>query len=241
MLASYRHVIWDWNGTLLDDLDFSIGVVNAMLRRRGLPEMDRARYHAAFDFPVRTYYERIGFDVAQGSFEQLSAEFISAYDAGRFSTRLHASALAALDAVERAGLTQSILSAYRQETLQEIVAHFGLTARFVRLTGLDNIYAHSKAELGRAWLAELGLPPAQVLMVGDTLHDLDVAHAIGVDCALVAAGHHPIDRLRPRHDRVFENLDELVAHFTSQPDRGDRPTGVAHAASSRALPSGSAS
>jgi phosphoglycolate phosphatase len=79
----------------------------------------------------------------------------------------------------------------------------------MRLTGLDNIFAHSKAELGRAWLAELGLPPTQVLLVGDTLHDLEVAQHMGVDCVLVAAGHHPAARLRARHDRVFDGLAEL--------------------------------
>ncbi len=110
-----------------------------------------------------------------------------------------------------AGLSQSILSAYRQTTLEQIVAHFGLTHHFIRLNGLDNIYAHSKAELGRAWLRELALPPADVLLVGDTLHDLEVARELGVDCILVAAGHHPGTRLRAGHDRVVENLNELRA------------------------------
>jgi phosphoglycolate phosphatase len=108
-------------------------------------------------------------------------------------------------------VTQSILSAYRQQTLHEIVAHFGLTQFFVRLTGLDNIYAHSKAELGRAWVAELGLPRTVVLMVGDTLHDLDVAAEMGVDCVLVAAGHHPESRLRARTARVVPDLAALLA------------------------------
>lgn len=205
----YRHIVWDWNGTLLDDLDLSIDVMNGMLRQRRLPLLDRARYHALFDFPVRSYYERLGFDASRDSFEQLSVEFIAGYDAGRWECRLHADVRELLAATERAGSTQSILSAYRQETLSEIVDHFGLTPHFVRLIGLDNIFAHSKAELGRAWIAELGLPPHDVLMVGDTLHDLDVAAAMGVDCALVAAGHHPEARLRTRSQRVFRNLRAL--------------------------------
>jgi phosphoglycolate phosphatase len=205
----YRHIVWDWNGTLLDDLDCSIAVMNGLLARRKLPLLDRQRYHALFDFPVSAYYSRLGFDPAQDSFERLSAEFISAYDARRWECRLHPGAPGILAAVTHAGITQSILSAYRQETLHEIVAHFGLTHHFVRLTGLDNIYAHSKAELGRAWIAELGLPPASVLMVGDTLHDLDVARHMGVDCVLVAAGHHPQDRLSARHDRVVGTLAAL--------------------------------
>ena len=202
----YRHIVWDWNGTLLDDVDYSIAVMNGLLARRGLPLLDRPRYHALFDFPVRDYYFRLGFDPAQDSFETLSVEFISAYDAHRWDCPLHPGVAEILAAVSRTGATQSILSAYRQETLHEIVAHFGLTPHFIRLTGLDNIFAHSKADLGRAWLAELGLPPAEVLMVGDTLHDRDVAQHMGVDCVLGAAGHHPAARLRARHDRVVDNL-----------------------------------
>ena len=214
-LHRYRHVVWDWNGTLLDDLDYCIGIMNGLLGRRGLPPLDRVRYHAEFDFPVRDYYYRIGFDPARDSFEQLSVEFISAYDANRWSCRLHDNAVALLEAVVRSGATQSILSAYRHETLHEIVGHFGLKPHFIRLTGLDNIYAHSKAELGRTWIKELGLPPHEVLLVGDTLHDLDVARHMGTDCVLVAAGHHPAARLRARHDHVVENLAELGRWFAA--------------------------
>ena len=205
----YRHIIWDWNGTLIDDLDICVEVMNGLLARRGIPLLDRVRYHALFDFPVRDYYSRLGFDLAEGGFERLSVEFISAYETRRLDCRLHSGAEEILSAVARAGATQSILSAYRQKTLVEVVAHFGLAHHFVRLTGLDNIYAHSKEELGRAWIAELGLPPADVLVVGDTLHDLDVAGNMGADCILVAAGHHPEARLRARHDRVVGGLAAL--------------------------------
>jgi phosphoglycolate phosphatase len=205
----YRHVIWDWNGTLLDDLDLCIDIMNGLLRRRGLPLMDRARYHAVFDFPVRAFYECLGFDFRRDSFEELSAEFISGYEARREETRLHPGARKILTALQLAGVTQSILSAYRADTLREIVDHFGLTPCFMRLIGLDNIYAHSKTELGRAWVAELGLPGKDILMIGDSLHDGEVAEALGVDCVLVAAGHHPAERLRQRGGRVLSGLDEL--------------------------------
>jgi phosphoglycolate phosphatase len=207
--SHYRHIVWDWNGTLLDDVDYSIACMNGLLARRTLPLLDRTRYHEVFDFPVRDYYYRLGFDPARDSFEDLSVEFITAYDANRWGCRLHPGAVELLTAAGRAGITQSILSAYRQETLQEIVAHFGLTPHFLRLTGLDNIFAHSKADLGRAWLVELGLPPGEVMLIGDTLHDLDVAGHMGIDCVLVAAGHHPASRLRARHDRVVDDLTAL--------------------------------
>jgi phosphoglycolate phosphatase len=215
MLARYRHVIWDWNGTLLDDLDICVEVMNGLLERHGLALLDRARYHATFDFPVREYYRRLGLEVADGEFERHSRAFIAGYEARRLDAVLQPGADAILAAVLHAGLTQSILSAYHHDTLQEVVAHFGIAGRFVRLTGLDNIHAHGKIELGRAWVEELALPRAEVLLVGDTLHDLEVGQALGIDCVLVSHGHHSAERLRARHNRVYENLSMLLVAFQS--------------------------
>ncbi len=205
----YQHLIWDWNGTLLDDLELTIEIMNGMLRRRGLPTMDRTRYHAVFDFPVRNYYAQLGLDATEASFRELSVEFIAEYDRRRWTATLHRGARELLDAVRSSGRTQSILSAYRHETLCEIVGHFGLTDRFTELCGLDNIYAESKSALGRASLARLGIDPGQVIMIGDTLHDFDVAETMGVRCVLVAHGHHPLDRLARRSENVTADLAEL--------------------------------
>ena len=207
----YRHLIWDWNGTLLDDLDLSIDVMNALLARRQLPRLDRTRYHTLFDFPVRTYYERLGFDPVRDSFERLSVEFISGYDARRLESTLHHNTRHVLAAAAAAGVRQSILSAYRHETLHEIVTHFGIAAHFDHIAGLDNIHAHSKVALGRALVQRLNLPPAEILLVGDTLHDLEVARELGVGCALIAAGHHPADRLHASGARVFPDLAAFAA------------------------------
>jgi len=185
--------------------------MNAILRRRGLPELDRARYHAVFDFPVRDYYARLGFDPAKDNFENLSVEFIKGYEAHRQDCALHPDARRVLAAVRDSGRTQSILSAYRHETLVEIVEYFGLREQFADIAGLDNIHAQSKTSLGRAQVGKLGLPPHEILLVGDTVHDLEVARALGVDCILVAAGHHPAEKLRRHHDRVIESLAELPA------------------------------
>lgn len=215
-LEDYRHVIWDWNGTLLDDLDLCIEAMNGMLARRGLPALDRARYHAVFDFPVRDYYARLGLPVDDENFHALSVEFIGAYEARRLEPLLQPGAAELLAAISGRGRTQSILSAYHQDSLRVVVGHHGVSEHFTELKGLDNIYASSKVALGRACLAALALPPREVLLIGDTLHDHAVAQELGIDCALVAHGHHPHERLRAATEHVFPDL-RAVAHRLGVP------------------------
>ncbi len=210
-IEDYRHVIWDWNGTLLDDLDLCVEVMNGILARRGLPAVDRGRYHAAFDFPVRDYYGRLGLPVDDENFHALSVEFIGAYEARRLEPLLQPGAAEMLAAIARRGRTQSILSAYHHESLRVVVRHHGVSGHFTELHGLDNIYAQSKVALGRAFLATLRVPPRAVLLIGDTLHDLAVAQELGTACALVAHGHHPAERLRQATEHVFPGLHALAA------------------------------
>lgn len=212
--SAYRHIIWDWNGTLLDDLELSIDVMNAMLVRRQLPLLDRQRYHSLFDFPVQAYYERLGFDPVNDSFSRVSVEFISGYDARRLESKLHDHAPSVLRAVTATGLQQSILSAYRHDTLNEIISHFGLTSHFKQIAGLDNIHARSKVALGRDLVTRLNVSPSEILIVGDTLHDLEVAQELGVDCAVISAGHHPADRLKASGAPVFPDLRAFAAAYS---------------------------
>lgn len=214
MLATgHKHVLWDWNGTLLDDLDLCLDVINRILVRHALPQLDRERYHEIFDFPVRCFYERLGFTLDDGAFERLSHEFISTYDSRRLEATLFDDVKDVLRAISATGCEQSILSAHRQTTLHEIVRHFDLYDHFTHIAGLDDIHAHSKIERGRTLVATLDVPPAQVLMIGDTLHDIEVATALGVDCIVVAAGHHPESRLRPHAPVLLPSISALRDHF----------------------------
>jgi phosphoglycolate phosphatase len=210
IVNTVRHVIWDWNGTLLDDVSYSADLMNTLLVRHGLARIDVARYRSIFEFPIRLYYERAGFDLSSpGVFESLGREWMSGYEVGRFTCPLQAGARDILEAVQSAGITQSILSACQRDSLRGIVKHFGLMKYFVRVLGLDDIWARSKLELGRRWLAGLDVPPSQILLVGDTLHDLDVAQALGIDCLLVDIGHQSSERLRARTPQVCSCLADV--------------------------------
>jgi phosphoglycolate phosphatase len=207
----YRHVVWDWNGTLLDDLEIVVDVMNGMLVKRDRVPLTHERYREIFDFPVRHYYEAAGLNLTAEPFADLAEEWIALFQERWRSARLHTEARAVIDEVRRLGVSQSVLSAAEERLLAEQADHFGIAGRFDRLVGIDNHHAESKLERGAQWLGELDLPLKHVLMVGDTTHDYEVGVALGIDVVLVDDGHQSRDRLEACGVPVFESLAGLVA------------------------------
>ncbi len=210
LLAGLQHVIWDWNGSLLDDAWLCRDAMNELLCRRRLPALSVARYQEIFDFPVENYYRRAGFDFTRESFAALSVEFMATYERRKYECALRPDARRVLDAIRAAGLTQSVLSAYKQDLLEEMLDHFRLRDYFVRVLGADDIYASGKIRQGRDWIAALGCPPAAVALVGDTVHDFAVARAMGTACLLIPGGNQTRARLEQCGVPVLDSLAGLL-------------------------------
>ena len=207
----YKHAIWDWNGTLLNDTWLCVKVLNGLLARRGRAPISEDVYRENFGFPVIHFYEYLGFDTDVDSFDQVSREFIGDYEARWFDEcALHRDAHEVLTAMSGLGLTHSVLSAAKQEALDAGIVHYGIREHFTGLVGTDNIYAEGKVARGQHWIEQLPWKPEEVVMIGDTLHDFEVAEAIGTDCILMAHGHHTPERLAATGKRIVHSLRELV-------------------------------
>ena len=115
--SKYKHIIWDWNGTLLDDAWLCVDVINGVLSRRNMSTISLRQYQELFNFPVIDYYVRLGFDFEKESFEIVGTEFIDNYEKRRHEVNLQKGAKAVLKSVREAELTQSLLSASLQATL----------------------------------------------------------------------------------------------------------------------------
>lgn len=204
-----KHIIWDWNGTLLDDLWLSIKAINIVLKEYNIPTIHEENYLEIFTFPVIDYYERLGFDFEKNPFTVVGTRFIEEYTKRQLEPNLHKGAKELMECLHRNGVTQSLLSAARQGMLDTLIAHHHLQDYFIKVIGQDDHYAHGKTEAGKAWVDSLDVRPHEVLFIGDTLHDLDVANAIGADCALIAGGHTSYARLKKTSAFVFKNLDDL--------------------------------
>lgn len=209
--APICHIVWDWNGTLLDDAWLCVEIVNQLLARRGMAPISAQRYSEIFGFPLKEYCRRLGFAVEDGAFEALSDEFLELYEARRLECSLQPGAREALEVLKDAGIGQSVLSAYQQHTLEEIIEHFGLGPFFDPVLGLDNPLGQGKINRGVAWMAQASLVPQRVLLCGDLAHDLEVAQAMGICCALIPSGHQVPTTWPVNEAQVMNDLGALLA------------------------------
>jgi phosphoglycolate phosphatase len=209
-VSNYKGIIWDWNGTLLDDTHLAVAAMNGMLARRGLPALSVDRYKALFTFPVKDYYREVGFDFDLEPFEVPAMEFINRYNREVWECSLHAEAIWVLNHFKGLGIAQYILSAMQQETLDQCMEFYRIGHFFGHVSGLGDHYAHSKLESGKALLAKLPHPPADLLLIGDTLHDFEVAAELGIACLLISNGHQSHDRLKSAGVPVIADLAQLV-------------------------------
>lgn len=217
MTNRYSHIIWDWNGTLLNDVDWCIGRVNKMLSKRNKQTLrSRSEYHAAFCFPIIEYYKNVGFDFDEEPFEQLAQEYIDLYHAGDNSdVGLHDHVESVLQAAKDHKLSQIILSASAQDNLMMQLSPFGLGKYFDEVLGIADIYAKSKVEIGLDYVRRNNIQNG--VLVGDTTHDFEVAQAIGVDCILVAHGHQSRQRLASCNVPMFDNLRQVRDYVLVSP------------------------
>ena len=211
----YKHVIWDWNGTLVDDTWLCVEIINKLLKKRNLKLVTIDDYKEKFMFPVREYYIELGFNFEDEPFEVSGLEFINEFKKRLFDASLYSDTEFVLDKLSDQGITHSILSAQNQNMLDRSVAYYNLNDKFIGINGLDNHYAHSKVNLGKSWIQKLNYNTEEVIMVGDTIHDFEVAKSIGVDCLLLSFGHNSKSRLEKLNVPIVCSYKKIIDNILS--------------------------
>ncbi len=186
-----RYILWDWNGTLLDDTKAALDTLNAMLAKRGNPAISMEFYRDHFAFPVKPFYRSIGVCLENEDWDKLAVEYHDVYAAQ--PKALNRDTFAALEKVKAAGVKQSIISALRQDLLDEITERFGVKAYMECVYGVNNLNGESKIDRALELLEKIA--DADPVIIGDSLHDKEVADAIGVKCVLCSQGSHAHHRL----------------------------------------------
>lgn len=214
----YSHILWDFNGTLLDDVSIGIESINTLLVSRHLAPLDREAYYRAFRFPIREYYRAVGFDFSKDPFEVLAHEWITEYRRREKTAPLCPHARQALTYIRDRGIPQILFSATQRQMLLEQTEQLGIADLFTEILGCDDVYADGKTSVGLAWVNRV--KPKSALLIGDTEHDVQTAREMGIDCVLVAGGHQPESSLAALGVPVLQDLSRL-APFLESKERED--------------------
>lgn len=209
------HVVWDWNGTLLDDVYACVAAINRMLNARRLTCIDPNQYREVFDFPVKDYYRRLGFDLENEDWDAMAKEFHRHYDEFALDAGLRDGAAEALATIRDSGIAMSVLSACEITTLERMLEERGIRHFFEHVFGLDNINATSKLDQGLRLVEALALPTEEIILIGDTNHDHEVAERLGIRCVLLTGGHQSRSRLAASD--LVDTPADLLTHL-SLPD-----------------------
>lgn len=214
-MRTYRWIIWDWNGTLLDDVDTAIRCVNDMLVKRGRPDrMNRQRYHELVEMPIVRYYEKL-FDLKRTPFSQLSDEFVESYQRYIDDAHLMEGAVQTLHELKRAGYRQAILSSFESERLKRYVSRFGIEDYFEEVSGADNIRSEGKERRGAELAQRLGIGKGEAVVAGDLTHDYETALTMGADCILIANGHQNLANLQRETALLASSGGNSLLRFVS--------------------------
>ncbi len=207
----YKAIIWDYNGTLLNDVEIGTKSINNMLIKRELPLLTNESYRNVFSFPVKNYYEELGFNFEKEDWDLTAQEFIANYTEYLPQSNIFPEAQTLLDLFKRQGKKQFILSAMEMNMLKESTQKLNIQDFFNEISGINNIYASSKVENGKSLFQKHELKAEEVCLLGDTTHDFEVAQHLGCDCYLIASGHQSIEKLKETGcTNIIENLTKII-------------------------------
>ena len=213
----YTYVIWDFNGTILDDVQIGIDSLNTLLDRRNLPLVEsKESYKSWFMFPIIEGYKKIGFDFDKESYDDVAAEWVKEYLDREKNASVVPGVIEALEFFNNMGVVQVILSASEISMLKRQLSSLGVSKYFDEIIGLDNIKAAGKTDIAIAWRKEHA--DDKLLFIGDTDHDHQVAVAMNADCILVSSGHQSHERLEKLEPKlaVLENPIEIIDFIQKQ-------------------------
>jgi phosphoglycolate phosphatase len=184
--------------------------MNLLLAERGLPLLDTKKYREVFSFPVKDYYQVLGFDFTKEDFSMPAHQYIDFYNRRFNECALQEYTVEVLQFFRTKGVRQFVLSAMEHEMLEKTLNQKGILHFFEGIAGLTDHYSVSKVDQGKMLMKNFGIDAENSWLIGDTTHDFEVADSIGLSCILIADGHQSVERLRKTGAIVIENLHQLI-------------------------------
>jgi phosphoglycolate phosphatase len=189
-VRAYDVVVWDWNGTLLNDSGHTLKVICRILKEEGLPEISIDQYRKHFGFPISKYYQSLGLPSEGPEFDRVAHRFVNGYRDFYDELELYKDALSLLDTVKSLSIKQYVLSAAQLDDLKMQMGKFEISHYFEDLSGATDIYAHGKIEQAKVMKRYFESKNYKKgLYIGDTDHDYEVSQVLGFDFCFSKEGH----------------------------------------------------
>lgn len=208
-MKEYKVIIWDFNGTLIDDIDAALASVNDMLKRRDLPLINFEQYASYVDTPIIKFYEHIFDDLYSMDFDVIAREFNAGYENHLKPNAVMDKAHEVLEYFNSKGKLQTVISATHIDKVLNRLGEFGLKDYFDRILAHNNLIAEDKTHLAVAYFKEKGISPCDAVVIGDCVADYKMAETLGCDCILTTQGHQSRKEFAETDALVIDSLVEL--------------------------------
>ncbi len=208
-MLKYKYIIWDWNGTLLNDIGASLASVNDMLAERGREPINTDYYKECISVPIIGFYEKV-FDMEKEDYKLLIKQYNESYLYHLKDVGLTNGTVEALEYFKNNGAKQVIVSSSNNEQVCVNVKKYGILDCFDAILGAGDYFAGSKIERARDYLSKNNAQKDEILVIGDLEHDAEMANILGADCILLTSGHEHPKRLKNAGTPLANDLFEVM-------------------------------
>ncbi|MBE6738212.1 MAG: HAD family hydrolase [Ruminococcaceae bacterium] len=209
-MSKYSLVIWDFNGTLIDDVSAALGAVNDMLTKRSQPQINLKKYYSAIDIPIWKFYETVFVPDTITPLEAIE-EFEIGYEKHLKADPLMEGARNVLEYFSNLGVKQIVLSASHVNKVKERLQSLGIINYFDKVLGRSDDFVGDKTYLAKEYFSDMNIVPSEVLLIGDCVNDYEVSAALGCDCILTTKGHQSRCEFTNISALIVDELSEIIS------------------------------
>lgn len=208
-----KYVIFDFNGTLLNDVDLCLILLNEFLEEQKKDIITLDKYKKIFGFPIKNYYLKAGLSFKEKSFEEYAVIYQDKYAKRIGECRLFDSVIPTLNTLKQKGVKLIVLSATEENNLKEQLKIYKIDKYFDYILGTKNLEGTSKVMVGYNFIKTNHINPNEVILIGDTTHDYEVARKMGVESLLYTLGHQDISVLKSTKAKLIDNLEDVLKYL----------------------------
>lgn len=207
-MKKYSIVIWDFNGTIIDDVNASLGAVNDMLTLRNQATIDIDRYYKEIDIPIWKFYERV-FLPDTITPEEAITEYDKGYEKHLAPSPLMEGVVDMLEYFKSKGKVQIVVSASNVDKVSARLKALCILSYFDDVLGHSDFNTGDKTCLAQEYFMKNNLSFFDAVIIGDSVFDYRLAEEVGCDCILTTKGHQSRREFSATDAQIIDSLYEL--------------------------------